>query len=1051
MADVSYSLDQIVGLLTQQAQLLRSMKESNNSMGMFGAPFFSTTQNPFSASGSESQANPFSSGFANATGATGGNFFNRIFGLPSAAQLGVGLGANIFQRKVLGTDVSTLGTLPPTTHFGFFQNASKINQEQRMLAAAHFGDKLSTGSLNLFGTGLSMFGGWPGMIAGATVTLGADQVKQQNAYNKYLLQNSFRFINYGESTNTRGMGGFGASERMNAANFLRRFGTENLISDTDTQMLLKSFTEGDLLRNTKDLKSFKDNMQSLTKAVKEGALALNETYESMVGLMSEMKKLGMDPTRAQSYAAGAKAIQGLTGLDASGVLSNIMGASNQMVQGTGISGDTMYNNLQDKLLLTNALYDDVYNKANMGDQSAKRTLNLINNLGGVEGAYRYLGSFEQQFLQNQGAASVTGVLFHDYNSDTGVWEFNESAFNSVMAGDKSNLIERAQAKLRQSGVNAQASWMNSGSEYLSSSLDGAQMMQFVGAYLDQLQERSQFRGQEMTTAEQLKTLLGMHETDAELYGRMADFGGGNVLQQYNSLKMAQEVIDTANANAKGAGYRLTNWWEGTKDWIGDKFSPWAYAGQEIGVWANNWWKGYQYNISDLQTMSGATSIEESTKVIRKALDEISKSLEGVGGTAQKEKDKIDAFKNSLDSVGNNPATFSNGDVTADNLYEAYDNSKWLFAEKLGISNEERDNYNKQLRAYLNVDSSVNDYELMEVALKEYRALYNQSKVKGYDSSLSNSERRFLSSFAGMYGGQYLSSKEEKYGLYQDDYIKINNIGGSKSDGMTTKELEERVKQYGQFLEGGSSLFYQYSYDEMAEIAPELYDKDIASIIASDQFAAKRFKQSGLSGLHKYFGSQNDEKSMKKVRELIEKAESSKQNWNILLDENNASVNKTNVLASYLNSKGIISEDRMKEFQMGEGFDIFGWGDDPGDYNVNDATDRLRNIQSHLVAQLTYDLEDNSASSSLAQEMARSGIDINTLAKNPHDTVAIEEAVSSYLGMMYGNMSSAPSEEIAEAEKKLTSSVDTVSEDLDALSTAVTNAATKINTVVDKIT
>ena len=295
MADVSYSLDQIVGLLTQQAQLLRSMKESNSSFGVQQTPFFSTTQNPFT--GRESGANPFSAGFANATGATGGGFFNRSYGLPTASQLGIGLGANFFQRKIFNTDVSTIGTLPGITSFGFFQNSSKISQDQRMMAAANFGDKWSTGAMNMLGAmanvGSSMLGfsnplGWAAMAGGAVFNIGADQMRQQNAYNKYLLQNSYRFINYGESTNTRGIGGFGANERMEVANYLRRFGTENLISDTDTQMLLKKFTEGDLLRNTSDLKSFKTNMEQLTKAVKEGAIALGETYESMAGTESAL-------------------------------------------------------------------------------------------------------------------------------------------------------------------------------------------------------------------------------------------------------------------------------------------------------------------------------------------------------------------------------------------------------------------------------------------------------------------------------------------------------------------------------------------------------------------------------------------------------------------------------------------------------------------------------------------------------------------------------------------------------------------------------------------
>ena len=94
-----------------------------------------------------------------------------------------------------------------------YANESKMSMEARELSGANLGEKMATGTLSgvsmlsgfagssigsALGSGMigSLVGGAVGGAAvGAFVDIGVDQMKQNFAYNKYLLQNSYRFIN----------------------------------------------------------------------------------------------------------------------------------------------------------------------------------------------------------------------------------------------------------------------------------------------------------------------------------------------------------------------------------------------------------------------------------------------------------------------------------------------------------------------------------------------------------------------------------------------------------------------------------------------------------------------------------------------------------------------------------------------------------------------------------------------------------------------------------------------------------------------------------------
>ena len=310
-----------------------------------------------------------------------------------------------------------------------YANESKMSMEARELSGANLGEKMATGTLSgvsmlsgfagssigsALGSGMigSLVGGAVGGAAvGAFVDIGVDQMKQNFAYNKYLLQNSYRFINPFESNNDRNAAGFNRSERWDTANWLRKFNTKMKISDDDTMMLLQGFTEGDLLRDTSDVESFKKKMEQLTKSVKTMALSLNETYEEVVQTMADLKKAGLDTRDYKAIAGLGKITGSFTGQDAGNVVDYQTKLAKALANGTSLDINKTMSLVQGTESFLGYLYSEA-EKNQDTDENARLLYNRINNRGGVEGATSDYLQISKEMLGTNGTQfNVAGAAF----------------------------------------------------------------------------------------------------------------------------------------------------------------------------------------------------------------------------------------------------------------------------------------------------------------------------------------------------------------------------------------------------------------------------------------------------------------------------------------------------------------------------------------------------------------------------------------------------------------------------------------------------------------
>ena len=857
----SFELQQIIGLAAQQVQLLRGIKDTASVAGATKSAYLNTSVNPFAGAVQGEGYNPFSTGASHSQ--------KGFFGMPSFAQLGTGIAAQLVESKLGSTDISVLSTGSPrsslVSSFGFFNNKSKVNQDARMMASANLADKTTSGLLSGAGMALNIFAGSNPytMAAALALNIGADQMKQQNAYNKYMLQNSYKFINFSESTNKSGMAGFGLGDRMNMASYLRHFGNGKRISDTDTMDIFSGLAEGGLLRNSSNIDDVKKRMSEYTDIIKKMAAATGETYKSMVGLMADLKKMGIDPSKADEYTSTMKALQNMTGTDYRTISNNISSMASSLTQNSAISAGNVVDSLSDKYLLSNALYDSVSKKAETGDASAKRTLSLISNLGGPEQAFAQVAGIEKELLSsNQAGMEWLGLNFFDYDDNTGTWKFNQNSYNNIMSGgtNYNELISKATAKANTLDNVQKNSWLQNGAEYMMSNMDSAESSAYIKSILNSLQSNAGYGERKMTTEEQLSLLMGMNSASAKLYGAQLDFAnteeGRNAIGQGKAAIASEKIIDRLNSNAVGVGYRIKTGWNEAKDFVGDIVSPINTFNNNVAEGIGNWWNGYKFDKINfggskewdyLQT----NSLEDAIRNLSKKFDEVADSSDKL---AQKYKDVAPSLSKLSDTIKNSNNKIQNasgiGYVTGDNntmgvVSLAMKNVDWLhswddsdFGFKKVSENdkkEARETYTKYLG--LNDDEITNTDTLSDIAYqgtKKYRELMDQ--ILNQDSSWTSKSTEdkmqdigFLYAFKGTNGSnlsmtdkhnfnKIVSSNENTDGLINTKYLTDDNgnvinfydyaSGGSNTNKLTGEDIAKQIKKYKQEVGVGGSLYNQ---------------------------------------------------------------------------------------------------------------------------------------------------------------------------------------------------------------------------------------------------
>lgn len=501
-----------------------------------------------------------------------------------------------------------------------FPQNSRTSNETRTLTAMDAGYRVSQAAiagLGAIGTagstwalGGALSGGIGGFLGSLALTGGIsagvglytdmaiDEVKKQSAYRKYLTQNSYMFINPQESTNDRDVAGFSQKQTKEAANFLRGLSHETFLKDEEIMMLTQKFTEGGLLKDTKDLETFKKQMTALTKSVKTGALILNETYENIADVLAEFKKLGLDQKDFNKTLSGIKLNAANLGIDASELTDRVISYLTNLNYGTGNSNTNTYSRLEDTTLYTSSMYDELakipdYKKT----QKEKAAFNMIKNLGGVEKAAEYLNTMQEKILDNDLIKNQIAGYFFDYDAEKKNWSLNEGKFKDFLSSDKTfgqiaNVVSQKFAQLNEQGNGAAVTeFMANAGTYMRNSMTDGDVAKTIQGSINALLRDEAYGGNGYDTTKILSDIFKITDSGAQnLLGTYLDYriGKGDDLGfHFKQQKRWTEVVNSTKAKTPSIG-----------EWIGSKWGQFKESVTKLPVTIGDWFSDVSVGISD---------------------------------------------------------------------------------------------------------------------------------------------------------------------------------------------------------------------------------------------------------------------------------------------------------------------------------------------------------------------------------------------------------------------------------------------------------------------
>lgn len=505
--------------------------------------------------------------------------------------------------------------------------------------AASYG--ISSLAPGLLGLGGSIFGG---AAIGLYTDMSVKEIKKQNAYEKYLYKNSGKFINASESNNTRALGGFSVGESKDAASFLRNYSNKVYLKDEEMMSLTQKFTDGGLLKDSKDLETFKDKIKSLTKNVKTGALMLNESYDNIAELMSELKKAGIDQKDFDKMMGMGAVLGGNLNLDGTNLTREMINTVQQLNYGTGISNSSTLTRFQDTTVYTGAMYDELEAKKDK-TQTEKMLWNTIKNYGGPDKAAQQVQiKFEQMVDANKDIRNPA-LAFFDWDNDKKEFRFDRASMASFMKGDQglSDLLKISQEKLQSYQSKGQGdailNWENSAGIYIKNNLEDGDMSKYMQRVLDSYKKDTKYAG---LGEREILGMLGVNNPNDQTF--MSAFLKYRELKGDSLGEQAIAQADWAAATAKrrteqpSLGEWIQSGWDKAKKAVTSPMVNMASGVQEFMLKATDKWYGFDENrntrydkyfqthSSGLKSLSGK-DVDSGLERLTKQMSEATKSLE----------------------------------------------------------------------------------------------------------------------------------------------------------------------------------------------------------------------------------------------------------------------------------------------------------------------------------------------------------------------------------------------------------------------------------------
>ena len=409
-----------------------------------------------------------------------------------------------------------------------------------------------------------------GAVGGSAFRLidGSNQRIASNSIHKYMMENSYRFMNPNQSGgfgNPTGAGfGFKDSRQLSRDITLM---SDDLNLNVKTLMdLTKSFSEGDLMKGVSSTKEFSKKFKDLTETAKSMAYLLNESVEDAGKFMSDLQLRGFDMSKLTNQTAKMKNLSQFLGKDVSQVTQTAIEYASGSVAGTNMNFTTALGNQTYSSTVMNAISDGYLKR---GDKSYAAPYNLIKNMGGPEAAANVFGKIMNSVMvEGSGMQDQYLMAGTVYDVESQSWKFDSQRFeqfkkmglnfNDGASYAQNALISDYAAKMKSIDPNFQVNPDLVYSEYFSNrqsiagSVDAQDQGRILKAMVDAMrQEAPEKLGHLSDKAILMQSPLKFDETSAELATAYMKESDDNFSNQYDNSGFMAEYTAYRKATDTG--------------------------------------------------------------------------------------------------------------------------------------------------------------------------------------------------------------------------------------------------------------------------------------------------------------------------------------------------------------------------------------------------------------------------------------------------------------------------------------------------------------------
>ena len=418
------------------------------------------------------------------------------------------------------------------------------------------------------GAGLFV-GGAAGAALGAgafKAVAGTNQRVAANSVHKYMMENSFRFMNPNQSAGTNNPlgAGFGYKDSRELSRGIALMTDDTNLNVKTLMDLTKNFSEGDLMKGVNSTKDFTKRFKGLTETAKTMAYLLNDSVEDAGKFMSDLQLRGFDMSKLTNQTAKMKNLSQFLGKDVAEVAQTAIGHASSSVAGTNMDFTVALGNQTYSTQMMNAINDSFLKE---GNKSYEAGYNLIKNMNGPEDAAGVFGKMMNGALlqeNNMMEAAQMAATVYDQETDTfsidsrKLERFLSKGYtvNEAQDAGQKELYNEFVSKKRRKDPTFEASPDLVFNEYFANkqsivgSMDSKDQLSIIRNLIESVRREAPDKMEGMSDKAVLKN-YGFDETSAEMIAAAIRVSKDGSLNQYENRGLTAEYTAKQKANSIG--------------------------------------------------------------------------------------------------------------------------------------------------------------------------------------------------------------------------------------------------------------------------------------------------------------------------------------------------------------------------------------------------------------------------------------------------------------------------------------------------------------------